>query len=173
MPILRSCASAAGNRKSTAVRSGKKWFRIGRSSIEGRGGFATRLVPRGTRIVEYTGERISHEEADARYDDESMSRHHTLLFTVNRKVVVDAAVGGNEARFINHSCQPNCDIEIVRGRIYIDARRDILPDEELSYDYAYERDENDDKRTEKLYICRCGARLCRGTILRPRSNRRK
>jgi hypothetical protein len=125
------------------------------------------FIPRRTRIIEYTGERISHAEADKRYDDESMEHHHTWLFSVNGRVVVDAAFGGNDSRFINHACEPNCIIEIERGRVYIDAWVDIQAGEELTYDYAYEREDGDDKESEKHYACRCGATRCRGTILRP------
>jgi hypothetical protein len=155
--------------RATDGRRSNRWFAIRRSPIQGRGAFAVRPIPRGTRIIEYTGERITHREADARYDDAGMERHHTWLFTVNRRVVVDAAVGGNASRFINHCCEPNCEIQIETGRIYIDAARDIEPGEELTYDYAYEREEGDEDGVEKLYMCHCGARRCRGTILAPDS----
>lgn len=155
------------SRKSAAPGEQKQWFRLGPSPIQGRGAFAGRFIPRRTRIIEYTGERITHAEADARYDDESMERHHTWLFSVSGRVVVDAAFGGNDARFINHSCEPNCVIEIERGRVYVDAWVDIQVGEELTYDYAYEREDGDDKESEKNYACRCGATRCRGTILRP------
>jgi len=169
MPKTRSGAPRPASDKVTTGRRSNRWFAIRRSSIQGRGAFATRFIPRGTRIIEYTGERITHKEADARYDDASMDRHHTWLFTVNSRVVVDAAVGGNAARFINHCCEPNCAIEIEKGHIYVDAARDIEPEEELTYDYAYEREEGDDEGSEKLYMCLCGARRCRGTILAPDS----
>src|SRR5687768_10679939 len=91
------------------TRSSSRYFVLRRSAIQGRGAFAIRPVRKGTRIIEYTGERISHDEADRRYDDAGMGRHHTFLFSVDRKTVIDAAVGGNDARFINHSCAPNCE----------------------------------------------------------------
>jgi hypothetical protein len=96
-----------------------------------------------------------------------MKRHHTFLFTLTSRTCIDAAVGGNDARFINHSCDPNCEAVIVNNRIYIEALREILPGEELSYDYAYERDADAEKDEEKLYVCHCGAKNCRGTILVP------
>jgi SET domain-containing protein len=142
-------------------------FEIRTSSIQGRGAFATRPIRKGTRIIEYVGERISHAEADRRYVDEDMDRHHTFLFTVNSRVVVDAAVGGNEARFINHSCDPNCEAVIERGRIYIDALRNIPVGAELCYDYAYEWTADEDPGAAARYPCRCGARDCRGTIMAP------
>ncbi|MGQ0642288.1 MAG: SET domain-containing protein [Gemmatimonadaceae bacterium] len=142
-------------------------FEIRRSAIQGRGGFAMRRITKGERVIEYTGERISWKEADRRYDDDAMKRHHTFLFTLTRRTCVDAAVGGNDARFINHSCDPNCEAVIVNNRIYIEALRDIASGEELSYDYAYERDADSAVDEEKLYVCRCGTKKCRGTILVP------
>ena len=143
-------------------------FEIRRSAIQGRGAFATRRIRKGERIIEYSGERISNAEADKRYDDERMRRHHTYLFTLTQRTVVDGGVGGNESRFINHSCDPNCEAVIEDGRIWIDARRAIRKGEELAYDYKYERMGGDDEADEKKYPCHCGARQCRGTILLPR-----
>lgn len=142
-------------------------FEIRRSKIQGRGAFATRPIKKGERIIEYTGQRISWKEADRRYDDEHMQRHHTFLFSLTQRTVVDAAVGGNDARLINHSCEPNCEAVIVQGHIFIDAMRDIAAGEELSYDYAYERDADTAEEDEQRYVCRCGAPSCRGTILAP------
>ena len=101
------------------------------------GGFATRPIPAGTRLIEYAGERLTPAEAEARYPDATGERHHTFLFAIDDEVVVDAAVNGNEARFLNHSCAPNCDAVIDDGRIWIEAIHDIEVGEELVYDYAY------------------------------------
>ena len=148
-------------------------FKIRRSRIQGRGAFATRRIRKGERITEYTGERISNAEADRRYDDDRMRRHHTYLFTLTQRTVVDGGVGGNASRFINHSCDPNCDAVIEDGRIWIDAARTIPKGRELTYDYQYERVSNDDAADERKYPCHCGARECRGTILLPRRKRRR
>ncbi len=142
-------------------------FELRRSPIQGMGAFATRRIRKGTRIIEYAGERITQDEADLRYDDEAMARHHTFLFTLDEDVVVDGAVQGNEARFINHSCDPNCQAFIEDEKIFIYSLRTIQPGEELCYDYAYERVEGMDEESEQLYVCRCGAKTCRGTILAP------
>jgi SET domain-containing protein len=142
-------------------------FELRQSPIQGRGAFATRRIRKGARIIEYTGERITQDEADKRYDDEAMERHHTFLFTLDEKTVIDAAVDGNEARFINHSCDPNCQALIEDDKIFIYALKDISLGEELCYDYAYERAEGMEEESEKLYMCRCGAKNCRGTILAP------
>ncbi len=147
-------------------------FEIRRSRIQGRGGFATRRIKRGERVGEYTGERISQTEADRRYDDDAMARHHTFLFAVSARTVIDAAVGGNDTRFINHSCQPNCDAVIERGRVFIDARKPIFEGEELFYDYSYEREKDAGPDAESQYPCWCGAPKCRGTILMPKKRKR-
>jgi len=149
-------------------------FELRPSPIAGVGAFATRAIKKGTRIIEYTGERISNAEADRRYDEDKMKNHHTFLFTLNRRTVVDAAVGGNEARFINHSCAPNCEAVIVDGkRIYIEALRDIPVGAELVYDYQYERTDEHTAEDERFYACHCGAPQCRGTILAPKKRKKK
>ena len=102
-------------------------FELRESPIQGRGAFATRRIRKGSRIIEYTGERITQDQADERYDDEAMSRHHTFLFTLDEDTVIDAAVDGNEARFINHSCDPNCQALIEDKKIFIYALKDISP----------------------------------------------
>ena len=148
-------------------------FVLRKSDIQGRGAFATRQIRRGQRVIEYTGERIDDDEADRRYDDDKMSRHHTFLFVVDDKTIVDAAVGGNDARFLNHSCDPNCEAVIERKHIYIYALKTIRPGEELVYDYQYEHTKDHTEEDEKFYACRCGAPNCRGTILAPLKKPRK
>ena len=149
------------------------WFELRRSAIQGRGAFATRRIRRGTRIIEYTGEIITDEEADRRYDDEKMDRHHTFLFSVDVNHVIDGGRRGNLSRFINHSCNPNCEAVIEENRVYIDALRTIQPGEELLYDYQYERDGDPDPSWDRLYACSCGAPNCRGTILKPAKKKKR
>ena len=91
-------------------------FDIRPSPIHGRGAFATRRIRKGTRIIEYTGERLTPSAADARYHDDRSAHPHVLLFTVDRRTVIDAGVGGNEARYFNHSCEPNCEAVIEQRR---------------------------------------------------------
>lgn len=134
------------------------------SSIDGRGVFARAPIRAGKRIAEYTGELITEVEADRRYDDRGMDRHHTFLFALSDGRCIDGAVGGNEARFINHSCDPNCEAVEEDGRIFIEALRDIAPGEELTYDYAYAWEDGDDALVS-FYRCGCGAPGCRSTIL--------
>lgn len=140
-------------------------FEIRQSPIQGLGAFATERIPAGTRFVEYAGARLTPEEADARYPDDSTERHHTYLFAIDDDIVIDAAVDGNEARFINHSCDPNCDAVIEEGRIWIETIRDVAPGEELAYDYAYVLEERHSPVAKRKYPCNCGAAKCRGTIL--------
>jgi uncharacterized protein len=143
-------------------------FVIKKSAIAGRGAFATRRIRKGQRIIEYIGERITHVEADRRYDDEAMSEHHTFLFAIDDTHVIDGAVNGNDARFINHSCDPNCEAVDEDGHIFVEAITNIQPGTELTYDYQFERGEDDDELDESRYPCRCGTARCRGTILAPR-----
>ncbi len=156
--------------RSTVKAAGTSAVVIKRSRIAGRGGFAARDIVKGERLIEYVGERVSHAVADSRYDDASMRRHHTFLFTVNRRVVIDGAVRGNDSRFLNHACDPNCEAVIEQARVFIDAKRDIRAGEELCYDYAFERDGSETADDEfRLYGCKCGSAKCRGTILAPRT----
>ena len=140
-------------------------FEIRPSPIQGLGAFATDHIPGGIRLIEYAGERLTPEQADARYPDDADDRHHTFLFAIDDDFVIDAAVGGNEARFINHSCDPNCDAVVDGGRIWIETIRDIEPGEELAYDYAFVLEERHTPAAKRRYPCNCGAATCRGTIL--------
>lgn len=143
------------------------YFQVKRSKIAGKGCFALRKIRRGTRVVEYLGERISSEEGDRRYGDDTAEFPHVLLFRVDDNIVLDAAVGGNDARFINHSCDPNCEPVVDKKRVFIEVIKTIQPGEELTYDYQLERGDDFDPEDEKRYICRCGAPNCRGTMLEP------
>ena len=140
---------------------------VRQSGIHGTGVFALRRIPKGTRVIEYTGERVSHAEADRRYEHKDVADNHTFLFIVDGRTVIDAGVGGNEARYVNHSCVPNCETVIEGQRIFIDAVRTIEPGEELSYDYQIQREANDPPDVEEIFGCHCGAEGCRGTMLAP------
>jgi SET domain-containing protein len=146
-------------------------FKVRNSSVHGRGVFAARRIRKGARIIEYLGERVSHAEADRRYDDRQVRDNHTFLFIVDRREVIDAGVGGNEARYINHQCDPNCESVIEDRRVFIDALRDIEPGEELGYDYQIGREKGDPPDIDEIYACRCGTARCRGTMLWPPRDR--
>jgi len=140
---------------------------VRRSRIHGSGVYAARRIRKGTRIIEYVGERISHDAADARYEAKGQDDGHTFLFVVSDGMVIDAGVGGNDARFINHSCDPNCETVIEGGRVFIEARRTIQPGEELGYEYGLTWESTDPPEELAHYACRCGAARCRGTMLDP------
>jgi SET domain-containing protein len=143
------------------------------SPVHGYGVFALRRIRKGTTVIEYLGDRITHDEADERYADKHAKDNHTFLFTVNSKIVIDAGRNGNEARFINHGCDPNCESGIMAKRVFIDAIRTIQPGEELVYDYQITRDPDDPDDVDQIFACRCGAPACRGSMLEPKKPARK
>ena len=133
--------------------------------MHGRGAFATRPIPAGVRLIEYAGERLTPAQADRRYPDVPGEPAHTFLFAIDDDVVIDAAVGGNAARWINHSCDPNCDAVIEDGRIWIETIRRIRPGEELAYDYQMVLEERHTPAAKRRFPCGCGSKNCRGTML--------
>ena len=135
------------------------------SGVHGRGVFAVAPIKKGTRILEYLGDRVSHDVADKRYEDHDENDNHTFLFIVDKKTVIDAGIGGNDARFINHKCDPNCESEIKKGRVFIVATRKIAKGEELGYDYQIGREKDDPENVDEIYACRCGSPKCRGSML--------
>jgi len=145
------------------------------SALHGLGVFARQRIAKGARIIEYLGERVSHAEADRRYQHKDARDNHTFLFIVDVQTVIDAGVDGNEARFVNHACEPNCESVIEDRRVFIDAIRTIEPGEELTYDYQIQREADDPPDIDAIFACRCGSTGCRGTLLWPplRDNRRR
>jgi SET domain-containing protein len=141
------------------------------SRVHGKGAFALAPIAKGTRLIEYVGERISHKEADRRYESKDANDNHTFLFIVDARTVIDAGVDGNDARFFNHSCDPNCESVIENGRVYIEMIRAAQPGEELTYDYQIQREADDPADIDEIFACRCGARQCRGTMLWPTKRR--
>jgi SET domain-containing protein len=142
------------------------YFSVRGSKIQGKGAFAKKAIRKGTRVIEYTGELIPADEADRRYDDAAMKRHHTFLFQIcDGDVCIDAAVKGNDARFINHSCDPNCEPVEDKGRIFIEATRAIKSGEELCYNYGFTVDKDEHKDWKQKYRCNCGAPNCSGNLL--------
>ncbi|NII10003.1 SET domain-containing protein-lysine N-methyltransferase [Oleiagrimonas sp. C23AA] len=146
-----------------------------RSPIHGNGVFAVAPIKAGEDVIEYKGKRISHEQADDLYGDGAESGH-TFLFTLNQDWIIDANQSGNSARWINHSCAPNCQAYVEesetgdtrRDRVVIEALRDIAPGEELTYNYGIRLDVPHTARMKKLWACRCGAAACTGTLLQPK-----
>lgn len=146
-----------------------------RSPIHGNGVFATSEIPSGTELVEYQGRRLTHAQADRLYSG-TTEEGHTFLFTLNDKYIIDANVEGNVARWINHSCAPNCQAVLEENadgkpkldRVMITALRPIKVGEELTYDYGITLEERLTPRLKKIWACRCGAKKCVGTMLRPK-----
>lgn len=146
-------------------------WEVRRSPRHGRGVYATRVIAAGTRIIEYTGELISEAEGERRYPtlpDGQEEPEHTYLLTLDEHRVIDANVGGNAARFINHSCEPNCEPIAYGDHMWIVAVREIKPGEELAYDYAIELDERHTPARKRRFPCHCNARRCRGSLLKPK-----
>ena len=143
------------------------------SPVHGRGVFATRRIEKGERIIEYLGDRVSHDEADRRYETKEENDSHTFLFIVDSKTVIDAGVDGNDARFFNHSCDPNCESVVEKRRVFIEALRAIEPGEEMTYDYQIYRDHDDPENIDEIFACRCGFAQCRGTMLWPPEPKKK
>lgn len=135
------------------------------SSIHGRGVFARKDIPAGTRIIEYTGEKVTKAEAEKR-GDSRLSRYRqnpamagVFLFDLNKRYDIDGNVPFNTARHINHSCSPNAETEIVRGKIWIIALRDIAQGEEITYNYGYPFEDYEE------HPCFCGTNRCVQFIL--------
>ena len=146
-----------------------------KSPIHGNGVFAAAPLKKGERLIEYKGKRRTHEEVD---NDTSgdVESGHTFLFTLNDDLVVDANYGGNDARWINHSCDPNCEAVIDedesgdarKDRIFIEALRSIKSGEELTYNYGIVLAERHTARLKKVWACLCGSPKCTGTMLQPK-----
>jgi uncharacterized protein len=144
----------------------KRPFEVRRSSIQGRGVVATRRIAKDTELIEYVGELIDEDEADRRYPWSDDEPHHTFLFRLDNEMVIDAGPRGNAAKYINHSCDPNCEaVEDEEGRVFIYSLRDISRGEELTYDYNFILEEPHNAANKKLYPCYCGTSKCRGTML--------
>jgi len=124
------------------------------SPIHGKGGFARMDIPAGARVIEYVGEFISKRESLARCE-----RGEEYIFAIDEEHDLDGNVDWNPARFLNHSCEPNCEALFVDGRIWIVAIRDVRAGEELTFNYSY------DLEDYREHPCRCGAKGCVGFIV--------
>lgn len=131
-----------------------EWLVFGDSGIHGRGAFAIRPIPQGTRVIEYVGERISKAEALERCE-----ANNEFIFSLNETEDLDGNVSWNPARFINHCCAPNCEAQLEDERVWIVALRDIAPGEELTFNYGY------DLVDYREYPCRCGSPACVGYMV--------
>lgn len=155
-------------------KSTRRKIEVRESGVHGRGVYATATIEAGSRIIEYTGERISWDEALRRHPHDPTQPNHTFYFHVEGGQVIDALFQGNDARWINHACEPNCEAdETPDGRVFIQALRDLLPGEELFYDYGLVLEDRHTAKVKKQFACWCGAATCRGTMLAPKTRRAK
>jgi hypothetical protein len=129
-------------------------IRIGPSPIHGQGVFATTILRRGARVIEYLGEKITKAESARRCE-----RQNCRIFSLDDEFDLDGDFDWNPARRVNHSCAPNCEAECLDGRIWITALRDIQPGEEITFNYGY------DWEAYEEHPCRCGAAECVGFIV--------
>lgn len=156
-PPVASAPAAPGRR-----------IQVRRSGVHGKGVFALRPIRKGEIVIEYKGERITWKQALKRHPHDPKDPDHTFYFHIDDRHVIDAKVGGNAARWINHACTPNCEADETDGRVFIKALRKIAPGEELFYDYGLTIDERYTPKLKKQFECRCGTRRCRGTLLAPK-----
>lgn len=147
-------------------------FAVRRSPIHGMGVFARRAIAAGDCISEYVGELITWKEADRRAERKEDPTNHTFLFSLANRKVIDGGTGGNDARWINHSCEPNCEAREEDGRVFIFALRDIARGEELNYDYALQLDGRHTPAIKRAYACHCEAPNCRLTMLAPKTRKK-
>jgi uncharacterized protein len=147
---------------------GGRRIQVRKSGIHGKGVFALRPIAKGETVIEYLGEIVTWKEALRRHPHDPKDPNHTFYFHIDDKHVIDAAYGGNAARWINHACSPNCEADEEGGRVFIKALRNIKSGEELFYDYGLTIDERYTPALKKQYPCRCGTRGCRGTLLAPK-----
>ena len=158
---------------SAAARAGSphpasKRIQARRSGVHGKGVYALVDLAEGESLIEYVGEIITWTEALNRHPHDPSDPNHTFYFHIDEEHVIDAKVGGNSSRWINHSCDPNCEAEIDEGRVFIRALRNIAAGEELFYDYGLVIDEPYTPKLKAQYPCWCGAQNCRGTLLAPK-----
>lgn len=143
-------------------------IQVRKSGVHGKGVFAVVPIAAGETVIEYTGEIISWQEALRRHPHDPAQPNHTFYFHIDDEHVIDGAVTGNAARWINHACDTNCEADEDGGRVFIRALRDIAPGEELFYDYGLVIDERMTAKLKKEFACFCGSPRCRGTMLAPK-----
>ncbi len=156
-------------RAQAATRGDARRIQVRKSGVHGKGVFALKPIAAGERIIEYKGEIIAWPEALRRHPHDPSDPNHTFYFSLDDGGhVIDAKVGGNASRWINHACEPNCQADEEDGRVFIQALRDLSPGEELFYDYGLVIDERYTAKLKKEYECRCGSPQCRKTMLSPK-----
>tara|TARA_B110000967_G_C18709874_1_gene472139 strand:+ start:16 stop:510 length:495 start_codon:yes stop_codon:yes gene_type:complete len=142
-------------------------WKIKKSKVHGTGVFADQEIIKNTQIIEYVGEKVTKTEGDKRSSQrikkylKSEKTGSVYIFELNNRFDLDGSFSYNKARFINHSCDPNCEVDIIKGHIWISSIKKINKDEELTYDYGYSFDIDD----YKDHLCKCGSKKCIGYII--------
>lgn len=170
---LRMPAKRSSPRKPRLKKTSAEKVEVRRSGIHEQGVYATAAIRKGERIIEYTGEHLPWKEAMDLPPHRPDDPYHTFFFSLENGDVIDAGRGGNEARWINHSCDPNCETNEEDDRIFVYALRAIEPGEELFYDYKIVPAERRTKALEKNFACLCGTAKCRGTMLEPKPEKKR
>lgn len=142
-----------------------KFIVVKNSKIHGTGVFARKDIKKGTRVIEYVGDKLTQAQSDKRADTQ-IEKHKknrkangaVYIFELNKRYDIDGNVSWNPARYINHSCNPNCETDIIRGHIWIIATQDIRKGEEISYNYGYDLEDYKD------HPCHCKSKNCIGYI---------
>ncbi len=165
--------AAVSGKSGKSIGARQRRIQMRRSAVHGKGVYAVLPFEAEQQVIEYTGELISWPEALRRHPHDPDQPDHTFYFHIDDKRVIDGGVGGNQSRWINHGCDPNCETEVVDGRVFVKTLRPIEPGEELFYDYRLIIDEPYTSALKKQFTCRCGAQTCRGTMLAPKRERRK
>ena len=167
LPGTSASSTPGSDRHATRASDGRR-IQTRRSGVHGKGVFAVQSLAEGETLIEYGGEVISWKEALRRHPHDPLDPNHTFYFHIDDKHVIDGKQGGNSSRWINHSCQPNCEADEEGGRVFIKALRNIQPGEELFYDYGLIIDAKYTKKLKAEYPCWCGSKSCRGTLLAPK-----
>jgi len=137
-------------------------WKLKKSSIHGIGVIAKKDIKKNKKIIQYIGEKISKKEGDRRSTERikkylgKKNEGSVYIFELNKRYDIDGSLSYNKARFINHSCNPNCEVDIINNEIWVISIKNIKIGEELNYDYGYPFDKED----YKDHICKCGSKNC-------------
>ena len=164
---MKKAAQVPATQTAAPRRNGRR-VQVRRSGVHGKGVFALSTIPAGETIIEYVGERITWKEALRRHPHDPAQPNHTFYFHIDGERVIDAKHGGNAARWINHACAPNCEAAEDGERVFIKALRELMPGEELFYDYGLVIEGRLTAKLKREYPCHCGSPRCRGTLLTPK-----
>ena len=165
---MTKTVQAAASSPSKFDTKGTRRIQVRLSGVHGKGVYALRPIKAGERVIEYKGEIISWPEALRRHPHDPSNPQHTFYFHIDDQNVIDGKDHGNAAKWINHSCAPNCESDEQDGRVFIFALRDLQPGEELFYDYRLVIEERYTPKLKREYECRCGSPACRRTMLAPK-----